>query len=114
MNRREFLCRRRYSRDADRSALGRSGATIQDRVCHIRGAEPATTWAGDRFRGFTEAREIGFHSAETCATSFREFYPDDVASLRKRMDEIGVPFAAITAALRAATRPWRTRRGVKR
>lgn len=67
---------------------------------NTRGADPATTWAGDPFRGFAEAREIGFHYVEAFATSFTKFYPDDVAGLQKRIDQIGVKFAAITGGAR--------------
>ena len=38
---------------------------------------------------------------EAFATSFTQFYPDDVAGLRKRIDEIGVKFAAITGGARS-------------
>src|SRR5580693_1971761 len=67
---------------------------------NTRGADPATTWAGDPFRGFKEGREVGFHYVEAFATSFTQFYPDDVAGLRKRIDEIGVKFAAVTGGAR--------------
>jgi len=67
---------------------------------NTKGADPATTWGGDPFRGFAEARDVGFHYVEAFATSFSQFYPDDVAGLRKRIDEIGVKFVAITGGAR--------------
>src|ERR1700675_1835361 len=70
---------------------------------NTRGVDPATTWAGDPFRGFAEAREVGFHYVEAFATSFSQFYPDDVSGLRKRIDEIGVKFAAVTGGARGGT-----------
>src|SRR5215471_5797311 len=63
---------------------------------NTRGADPATTWGADPFRGFREAREVGFRYVEAFATALSQFYPDDVAGLKKRTDEIGVKFVAIT------------------
>jgi len=67
---------------------------------NTRGIDPATTWSGDPFRGFAEAHEVGFNYVEAFATSFSQFYPDDSAGLKKRIDDIGVKFAAVTGGSR--------------
>jgi len=99
MNRRQFLL------SASATALA---------VKQIFGAEPSrykigyTTntrgtvggWQADPFVGFREAREVGFHWVEAFATALSEFYPDNAAGLRKRIDEIGVNFVAITGGAR--------------
>jgi inosose dehydratase len=66
-------------------------------------ASDRTTWAADPFRGFTEAHELGFNYVEAFATSLGEFYPDDAAGLKKRIDGIGVRFAAITGGSRGGS-----------
>jgi inosose dehydratase len=67
---------------------------------NTRGADPVTTWATDPFKGFREAHEVGFNYVEQFATALSQFYPDDVVGLKKRIDEIGVKFAAITGGAR--------------
>jgi inosose dehydratase len=57
-------------------------------------------WEGDPFKGFTEAREVGFHWVEAFATALSQYYPDDAAGLQRRIEEIGVRFAAITGGAR--------------
>lgn len=63
---------------------------------NTRGSDPATTWGTDPFRGFREAREVGFHYVEAFATALSQYYPDDAAGLKKRVEEIGVKFVAVT------------------
>ncbi|MGA2117898.1 MAG: sugar phosphate isomerase/epimerase [Bryobacteraceae bacterium] len=68
---------------------------------NTRGFDPATTWGGeDPFRGFAEAHEVGFNYVEAFATALSSFYPDDVDGLKKRIDEMGVRFAAVTGGSR--------------
>jgi inosose dehydratase len=103
MNRREFLL------SASTVALGVHrifGAEPRYRIgytSNTRTADPATTWGGDPFRGFTEAHSVGFNFVEAFATSLSAFYSDDVAGLKKRIDEIGVRFAAITGGARGGS-----------
>ena len=96
MNRREFL-------------LSASASAVV--VKNIFGAEPSRYrigytsntrggWEGDPFVGFREAREAGFQWVEHFATSFNEYYPDKVAELKKRLDDIGVGIVAITGGRR--------------
>ena len=113
MNRRQFLL------SASSTALS---------VQKILGAEPSrykigyTTntrgliggWQGDPFVGFREAREVGFHWVEAFATALSGFYPDNAAALRKRIDEIGVNFVAITGGSAAATPILKIPRDVRR
>ena len=103
MNRREFL----WSASATVLAVQRIfGAEPRYKIgytTNTRGSDPATTWAGDPFRGFKEAHEVGFHYVEAFATSFSQFYPDDVDGLKRRIDEIGVKFAAITGGSRGGS-----------
>jgi inosose dehydratase len=63
---------------------------------NTRGISPETTWSGDPFRGFAEAHRVGFNYVEAFATALHDFYPQDAAGLQKRIDAIGVRFAAIT------------------
>ena len=94
MNRRQFLLAstaltvQRLFGDEPRYKIGYTTNT--------RGTDPATTWSGDPFRGFREAREVGFNYVEAFATALPQFYPDDVDGLKKRIDEIGVKFVAVT------------------
>ena len=70
---------------------------------NTRGLDPATTWAGDPFRGFREAHEAGFPYVEAFATALSEFYPDHAAALQKRIQDLGVRFAAITGGARGGS-----------
>ena len=70
---------------------------------NTRGADPATTWATDPFKGFAEAHQVGFHYVEAFATALYQFYPDDAAGLKKRIDAIGVKFAAVTGGARGGS-----------
>jgi len=103
MNRRDFL------RSASTTALAVQrifGAEPRYRIgytTNTRGTDLATTWAGDPFKGFTEAHEIGFDYVEAFATSLDQYYPHDAAGLQRRMDEIGVKFAAITGGSRGGS-----------
>ena len=96
MNRRQFL----FSASATALTVHRLfGSDSRYRIgytTNTRGTDPATTWAHDPFRGFREAHEVGFHYVEAFATALPDFYPDDFAGLKQRIDEIGVKFAAIT------------------
>src|SRR5579863_155987 len=95
MNRREFLL---------------SATATAVTVRHIFGAEPRyrigyTTntrggWEGDPFKGFAEAREVGFRWVEAFATALADYYPHDAAGLQRKIDEIGVRFVAITGGAR--------------
>ncbi len=57
-------------------------------------------WEGDPFKGFREAGEVGFHWVEAFATALSEYYPDNAGALRRKIDEIGVRFVAITGGAR--------------
>jgi sugar phosphate isomerase/epimerase len=70
---------------------------------NTRGNDPATTWAGDPFKGFAEAHHAGFNYVEAFANALSQFYPDDAAGLKKRIDGIGVKFAAITGGARGGS-----------
>lgn len=102
MNRREFL----LSASATTTALTVQrifGAEPRYRIgytTNTRGSDPATTWGGDPFRGFTEAHEAGFNYVEAFATALSQFYPGDVDGLKGRIDEIGVKFVAVTGGSR--------------
>jgi sugar phosphate isomerase/epimerase len=95
MNRRDFL-------------LSASAAAVA--VRQIFGAEPRykigyTTntrggWESDPFKGFAEAREVGFRYVEAFATALSQYVPADAAGLQKKIDEIGVRFVAITGGAR--------------
>ena len=90
----------------NRRAFILSAGSIAATVRQIFGADPRyrigyTTntrggWESDPFKGFTEAREVGFHWVEAFATALHDYYPDDAAGLQRRIDDIGVRFAAIT------------------
>jgi inosose dehydratase len=103
MNRRTFL----LSASATALAVQRMfGAEPRYRIgytTNTRGTDPATTWSGDPFRGFREAHEVGFNYVEAFATALPQFYPDDVAGLQKRIDEIGIKFVAITGGSRGGS-----------
>jgi sugar phosphate isomerase/epimerase len=57
-------------------------------------------WEGDPFKGFAEAREVGFQWVEAFATALNQYYPDKAPALQKRIDEIGVRFVAVTGGAR--------------
>jgi inosose dehydratase len=103
MNRRDFL------KSASTTALAVQrvfGADPRYRIgytTNTRGSEPATTWAADPFKGFTEAHGLGFNYVEAFATSLDQYYPRDAAGLQKRIDAIGVKFAAITGGSRGGS-----------
>ena len=94
----------------NRRAFILSAGSIAATVRQIFGADPRyrigyTTntrggWESDPFKGFTEAREVGFHWVEAFATALHDYYPDDAAGLQRRIDDIGVRFAAITGGAR--------------
>jgi sugar phosphate isomerase/epimerase len=100
MNRRDFLLSATTTALTIQRAFGAEPRYKIGYTSNTRGSDPATTWAGDPFRGFREAHEVGFNYVEAFATSFSQFFPDDVAGLQKRIDEIGVKFAAITGGSR--------------
>jgi sugar phosphate isomerase/epimerase len=107
MNRREFVLsvsaaatalsvRRMFSEDA-RYRIGIDA--------NSRTSDPATTWGGDPFRGFRESHEVGYTYMEVFATNVREFFPDDVAELQRKIDEIGVKLEAVTGGVNPAAGP---------
>jgi sugar phosphate isomerase/epimerase len=57
-------------------------------------------WQGDPLVGFREAREVGFRWVEAFASALDQYYPNNAAELKKRIDEIGVKFVAITGGAR--------------
>jgi len=99
MNRRQFI---------------RSASATAFTVKQLFGADPSrykigyTTntrglvggWQDDPFVGFREARELGFRWVEAFAAALSQFYPDNAAGLKQRIDEIGVQFVAITGGAR--------------
>ena len=91
MRRREFL----LSACATAAAVHRIfGADPRYRIGYTTNTRGG--WEGDPFQGFREAREVGFHWVEAFATALNDYYPHDAAGLRKKIDEIGVRFVAIT------------------
>jgi inosose dehydratase len=96
MNRRQFLLSASATALTVQRIFGSEPRYRIGYTTNTRGIDPATTWAGDPFRGFRESHEVGFNYVEAFATSFGEFYPDDVSGLKKRIDDIGVKFVAIT------------------
>jgi len=100
VNRRDFL----LSASATVFAVQRTfGAEPRYRIgytSNTRAADPGTTWGTDPFKGFAEAHQAGFNYVEAFATALSQFYPDDIAGLRRRVDAIGVKFAAITGGSR--------------
>lgn len=75
MNRREFL----FSASATALTVQRIfGSEPRYKIgytTNTRGVDPATTWAGDPFRGFKEAREVGFHYVELSPLRSRSSTP---------------------------------------
>ena len=99
MNRRQFLCtasatamavRKIFGADASRYKIGYTSNT--------RGLTGG--WQGDPLVGFREAHEVGFRWVEAFATALDQYYPDNAALLKQRIDEIGVNFVAITGGSR--------------
>ncbi len=103
MNRRDFLLAASTTALAVARIFGEEPRYKIGYTANTRGADPATTWAGDPFRGFAEAHEVGFNYVEAFATSLNEFIPGDAAGLKKRIDGIGVKFAAITGGPRGGS-----------
>ena len=100
MNRREFFLSATASAVAVQRIFGAQPRYRIGYTTNTRGSDPATTWGADPFRGFREAHEVGFHYVEAFATVLGQFYPGDVDGLKKRVDEIGVKFAAVTGGSR--------------
>jgi sugar phosphate isomerase/epimerase len=100
MNRREFLLSASATALAVQRIFGADSRYKIGYTTNTRGTDPETTWGGDPFRGFKEAHEVGFNYVEAFATALSQFYPNDAAGLKKRVDEIGVKFAAITGGSR--------------
>src|SRR5262245_26602572 len=99
MNRRQFL----FSASASATALHQIFGADSSRYkigYTTNTRAPASGWQDDPFTGFREAREIGFHWVEAFATALSQFYPDNAAALKRRIDEIGVNFVAITGGAR--------------
>jgi inosose dehydratase len=103
MNRRHFL----LAASATAATVSRIfGAEPRYRIgytTNTRGSDPATTWAGDPFRGFAEARQVGFRYVEAFATALSEFYPNGAAELKKRIEDINIRFVAITGGARGGS-----------
>jgi inosose dehydratase len=100
MNRRQFLLSACTNALGVHRIFGAEPRYLIGYTTNTRGSDPATTWAVDPFKGFAEAHEAGFQYMEAFATFLSEFYPDDAAGLKKRIDAIGVKFAAITGGSR--------------
>ena len=96
MNRREFLLSASATALTVQRIFGSDSRYKIGYTTNTRGADPATTWALDPFKGFAEGHEVGFNYVEAFATALYQFYPDDVKGLQKRIDQIGVKFAAVT------------------
>ena len=103
MNRRDFLISASATAVAVQRIFGADSRYRIGYTTNTRGSDPATTWAGDPFKGFAEAHEIGFHYVEAFATALDQYYPHDAAGLQKRIDAIGVKFAAITGGSRGGS-----------
>jgi sugar phosphate isomerase/epimerase len=91
MNRREFLLSAGAMAATVRKTFGADPRYRIGYTTNTRGG-----WEGDPFKGFTEAREAGFHWVEAFATALGRYYPNDAAGLQRKIDEIGVRFVAIT------------------
>lgn len=103
MNRRQFLISTSGFALAVQRVFGSDPRYKIGYTTNTRGSDPVTTWGADPFRGFREAHDVGFNYVEAFATALHEFYPNDVAGLRKRIDGIGVRFAAITGGARGGS-----------
>ena len=104
MNRREFiLCASATALTVQRM-FGAEPRYKIGYTTNTTNPDPALTWAGDSLRGFREAHEVGFNYVEAFASALLEFYPDDADGLKKRINEIGVKFAAITGGANAAAK----------
>ena len=96
MHRRDFLLSLSATALAVQRIFGGEQRYRIGYTTNTRGSNPATTWGGDPFRGFSEAHQVGFNYVEAFATALSQYYPDDAAGLKKRIDDIGVKFVAIT------------------
>jgi sugar phosphate isomerase/epimerase len=95
MNRRQFF----LSASATAATVTRIfGADPRYRIGYTTNTRGG--WEGDPFKGFAEAREVGFHYVEAFATALSEYYPNDAWGLQQKMDKIGVRFVAITGGAR--------------
>ncbi len=102
MNRRDFLRNASAALAVERLF----GAEPRYRIgytTNTRGIDPATTWSLDPFRGFAQAHDAGFRYVEAFATALHEFYPDNAAALKQKIDPIGVQFVAITGGARGGS-----------
>ena len=90
MNRRQFLISTSGFALAVQRVFGSDPRYKIGYTTNTRGSDPLTTWCADPFRGFREAHDVGFNYVEAFATALHEFYPNDAAGLRKRIDGIGV------------------------
>jgi inosose dehydratase len=95
MNRREFLLSLSATAATVRQIFGADSRYRIGYTTNTRGG-----WEGDPFKGFAEAREVGFHFVEAFATALSQYYPDDTAGLQRKIDEIGVRFVAVTGGAR--------------
>jgi sugar phosphate isomerase/epimerase len=99
MNRRQFLLSASATALAVKQLFGAEPSRYKiGYTTNTRGLEGG--WQGDPFVGFREARELGFHWVEAFATALSDYYPDNVAGLKRRIDEIGVNFVAVTGGAR--------------
>jgi sugar phosphate isomerase/epimerase len=103
LNRREFLLAASATALSVQRIFGADPRYKIGYTTNTRGADPATTWSDDPFKGFREAHEVGFNYVEAFATALSDFYPKDAAGLQKRIDEIGVKFVAITGGARGGS-----------
>ena len=95
MNRREFLLSASATAVTVRQIFGVDPRYRIGYTTNTRGG-----WESDPFKGFAEAREIGFHWVEAFATALSQYFPGDAAGLQRKIDEIGVRFVAITGGAR--------------
>lgn len=98
MNRREFLISSSALAAATRIFGADAGSTPRYRIGYTSNTRGG--WEGDPFKGFTEVHEAGFHWVEAFAAALNAYYPDKVSELKKRIDDIGVNFVAITGGSR--------------
>jgi inosose dehydratase len=94
MNRRDFF----LSASSAATAGQLFGADARYRIGYTTNTRGG--WEDDPFKGFSEAREVGFHWVEAFAAALSPYYPEDAAGLRRKIDEIGVRFVAITGGAR--------------
>jgi sugar phosphate isomerase/epimerase len=103
MKRREFLLSASATVLAVQRVFGTEPRYKIGIDANSRSSDPKTTWGGDPFRGIIEAHEVGYKYFEIFATGIPEYYPDAAVGLKKRMDEIGVKFEAITGGARGGS-----------